>query len=72
MSGARILDLGCNCGYETKRMRELGLVPVGLDFSDKSINLAREKIMTFSLYVITCLMIYLIWVNLMVLLLLHL
>ena len=43
LPGARILDLGCNCGYETKRMKELGLVPVGLDFSDKSINLAKTR-----------------------------
>lgn len=42
-SNARVLDLGCNCGYETRRMKDLGLDSVGLDFSDKSINLAKEK-----------------------------
>lgn len=41
--GARVLDLGCNSGYETKRMKELGLNPVGLDFSEKSIEIAKEK-----------------------------
>jgi SAM-dependent methyltransferase len=41
--GAKVLDLGCNCGYETRRMKELGLNPVGLDFSEKSIKLAKEK-----------------------------
>lgn len=40
---ATVLDLGCNCGYETKRMKELGLNPTGLDFSEKSIKLAQEK-----------------------------
>ena len=40
---AKVLDLGCNCGYETSRMKKLGLEPVGLDFSEKSIKLAKEK-----------------------------
>lgn len=40
---AKVLDLGCNCGYETRRMKLLGLNPVGLDFSEKSIELARMK-----------------------------
>ena len=40
---AKVLDLGCNSGYETKRMKELGLNPVGLDFSEKSIFFAKEK-----------------------------
>jgi len=40
---AKVLDLGCNCGYETRRMKELGLEPMGLDFSEKSINLAQKK-----------------------------
>lgn len=39
----KVLDLGCNCGYETRRMKKLGLAPVGLDFSEASINLAKEK-----------------------------
>ena len=41
--GAKVLDLGCNCGYETKRMKELGLNSVGLDFSEKSIELAQKR-----------------------------
>jgi len=40
---ARVLDIGCNCGYETRRMKDLELNPVGLDFSEKSIKLAQEK-----------------------------
>lgn len=40
---AKVLDLGCNSGYETMRMKKLGLDPVGLDFSEKSISIAKEK-----------------------------
>lgn len=40
---ASVLDLGCNCGYETKRMKDLGLLPVGLDFSQKSIEEAKKR-----------------------------
>ena len=40
---AKVLDLGCNCGYETRRMKELGLNSVGLDFSDKCIEIAKHK-----------------------------
>lgn len=41
--GAKVLDLGCNSGYETRRMKDLGLDVVGLDFSDKSIEIAKKK-----------------------------
>ena len=40
---AKVLDLGCNCGYETSRMKQLGLNAMGLDFSNKCIEIAREK-----------------------------
>ncbi len=42
-NGAKVLDLGCNCGYETRRMKELGLEPIGVDFSKKSIDLSQKK-----------------------------
>ncbi len=38
-----VLDLGCNSGYETRRMKDLGLNPIGLDFSEKCIEIAKEK-----------------------------
>ena len=38
-----VLDLGCNSGYETRRMKEIGLNPTGLDFSTKCIEIAKEK-----------------------------
>lgn len=40
---ARVLDLGCNCGYETKRMKEIGLNPIGIDFSSKCIEIAQKR-----------------------------
>ncbi len=42
-SGAKVLDLGCNSGYETGRMKKIGLNPVGLDFSFSSIEIAKER-----------------------------
>ena len=41
--GAKVLDLGCNSGYETRRMKNLGLDVVGLDFSEKSIEIAKDR-----------------------------
>ena len=41
--GAKVLDLGCNSGYETRRMKNLGLDVVGLDFSEKSIGIAKDR-----------------------------
>ena len=38
-----VLDLGCNSGYETRRMKDIGLNPTGLDFSEKCIEIAKEK-----------------------------
>ncbi|MEF9952689.1 MAG: class I SAM-dependent methyltransferase [Clostridium sp.] len=39
----RILDLCCGAGYESMRMASLGGNVVGLDFSDTSIAIARER-----------------------------
>ena len=39
----KVLDLGCNSGYETRRMKDIGLDPTGLDFSQKCIKIAQEK-----------------------------
>ena len=40
----QILDLGCGAGYESMRMKSLGAKVTGLDFSEESINIAKEKI----------------------------
>ena len=38
-----VLDLGCNSGYETRRMKNIGLNPTGLDLSEKCIAIAKNK-----------------------------
>jgi SAM-dependent methyltransferase len=38
-----VLDLGCGTGHEAKRMHALGAVVTGIDFSARSIAIAREK-----------------------------
>ena len=39
----RILDLGCGAGYESMRLSKIGAEVVGIDFSEVSIQIAREK-----------------------------
>ena len=39
----RILDLGCGPGYESMRLKSIGAQVTGLDFSEKSIKIAKEK-----------------------------
>lgn len=39
----RILDLCCGAGYESMRMQKLGANVTGLDFSEESIRIAKEK-----------------------------
>lgn len=38
----RILDLGCGTGHESARMQALGAEVVGLDFSERSLAIARK------------------------------
>lgn len=42
-SGSRFLDLCCGCGYESARICALGYEVVGIDFSEESLKIAREK-----------------------------
>ena len=42
-AGGRVLDLCCGAGYECFRLRRRGFQPVGLDFSERSLDIAREK-----------------------------
>lgn len=42
-AGGRVLDLCCGAGYESFRLRRRGFRPVGLDFSEASLTIAREK-----------------------------
>jgi 2-polyprenyl-3-methyl-5-hydroxy-6-metoxy-1,4-benzoquinol methylase len=39
----RVLDLGCGCGYESRRLASIGAEVVGLDFSAESIRIARQR-----------------------------
>ncbi|ERI93361.1 methyltransferase domain protein [Clostridiales bacterium oral taxon 876 str. F0540] len=39
----RILDLCCGAGYESMRMKKLGADVTGLDFSEESIKIAKER-----------------------------
>ena len=39
----KILDLGCGAGYESMRLKNLGAKVVGIDFSEKELEIAREK-----------------------------
>lgn len=39
----RVLDLCCGAGYESMRLSKLGAVVTGLDFSEESIRIARER-----------------------------
>ena len=48
--GARVLDLCCGAGYESKRIVDLGYEAVGIDFSGESIKIARQKNPAISFY----------------------
>lgn len=39
----RVLDAGCGTGYESMRLANLGADVVGIDISDESIRIARER-----------------------------
>ena len=48
--GAKVLDLCCGAGYESKRIVDLGYEAVGIDFSGESIKIARQKNPAISFY----------------------
>lgn len=48
--GARVLDLCCGAGYESRRIADLGYEAVGIDFSEESIKIARQKNPSISFY----------------------
>lgn len=42
-SGSRFLDLCCGCGYDSARIHSLGYEVVGIDFSNESLKIAKER-----------------------------
>lgn len=40
----KILDLGCGAGYDAKIMSKMGARVVGIDFSEKLINIAKDQV----------------------------
>ena len=48
--GARVLDLCCGAGYESRRIADLGYEAVGIDFSEESLKIARQKNPAISFY----------------------
>jgi len=47
----RILDLGCGVGYDAKVLQEYGAKVVGVDISEKSIEIAKEHIQNGKFFV---------------------
>ncbi|MEJ6951812.1 class I SAM-dependent methyltransferase [Natronospora cellulosivora (SeqCode)] len=39
----KVLDLCCGAGYESMRMKKMGAIVTGLDFSEESILIAKER-----------------------------
>ncbi len=39
----RILDLGCNSGYESRRLAKLNAEVIGIDISEECIKIAKDK-----------------------------
>ena len=47
----RILDLGCGVGYDSKTLVEFGAKPVGVDLSEKSIEIAKQNVQNCKFFV---------------------
>lgn len=47
----RVLDLCCGAGYESMRLNKLGAKVVGIDLSEKSIKIAKERNPEIEFYV---------------------
>lgn len=39
----RVLDLCCGAGYESRRIQERGFEVIGIDFSEESLRIAKER-----------------------------
>lgn len=50
-SGSRVLDLCCGAGYDSMRLFQMGASVVGIDLSEESIAIAKERNPNISFYV---------------------
>lgn len=50
-NNARVLDLCCGAGYESMRLNNLGVNVVGVDLSEKSIKIAKQRNSAIEFYV---------------------
>ena len=41
--GSRFLDVGCGTGKFTKYLKDNGMEPMGVDISDKAIEISKER-----------------------------
>lgn len=48
---AKVLDLCCGAGYESMRLKNLGIDVIGADLSEKSIEIAKQHNPTIDFYV---------------------
>ena len=47
----KLLDLGCGAGYDAKILAKMGSRVVGIDFSEKLINIAKDQVSTCKFFV---------------------
>ena len=47
----KILDVGCGLGYDSYLLSELGASVIGVDFSEKSIEIARQNVQNCDFFV---------------------
>lgn len=48
--GSRVLDLCCGAGYDSGRIKAMGYEVIGIDFSEDSLRIAKEKNPTITFY----------------------
>jgi ubiquinone/menaquinone biosynthesis C-methylase UbiE len=54
VNGRDVLDAGCGVGYLTKKLHDRGARAIGVDFSERMIELARERYIDVELRVDSC------------------
>jgi ubiquinone/menaquinone biosynthesis C-methylase UbiE len=54
VAGLKVLDAGCGTGYLSRMLHERGAFVIGIDFSEKMIEIARSKAPQISFQVDSC------------------